>query len=173
MRISLRNFRKEDIPFKVTWINDRENNKYLHYDLPLREDKTLQWFKTLDSRKDRADYTIIYNTKPAGLIGLLNLDLKMKEAEYYVCLGGDEYKGKGIASTATDLLIKKSHQEYGLNNIYLYTEIKNMQAQKMFEKIGFEREPQIDNDLFYNGKYIERYKYNLDVEKYMQYVGGM
>src|SRR5699024_2947405 len=118
-------FEKEDIPYKVKWINDQENNKYLHYELPLREDKTLDWFYTLKRRFNRCDFTITYNEEPVGLIGLINIDKDQKTAEYYVCLGGDKYKGKGIANIATDLIIKKAYEVYHLKILYLYTEVKN------------------------------------------------
>jgi diamine N-acetyltransferase len=168
MNIAIRKFQKEDIPYKVKWINDVNNNKYLHYDLPLREDKTLLWFRTLGSRSDRVDYTILYNGEPAGLIGLLDIDYKNKKAEYYICLGGDNFSGKGIANKSTDLLINVAYKEYGLNKIYLYTEVNNIRAQKLFEKSGFEKEGLLKNDLFHNGKKIDRYVYGLDVEGYIK-----
>ncbi|MFD1851253.1 GNAT family N-acetyltransferase [Oceanobacillus bengalensis] len=171
MEIAIRKFQEEDIPYKVKWINDDRNNKYLHYDLPLREDKTLQWFKTLEGRNDRIDYTITHAGEPAGLIGLLNIDLKGKEAEYYICLGGDKFKGKGIANIATDLLIQRAYKEFGLNTIYLYTEVDNVRAQKLFEKSGFVKEGILKNNLFYNGKYVNRYIFTLDVENYIHNVG--
>ena len=34
MKISIRKFEGKDIPKKVEWINNSENNKYLHYDIP-------------------------------------------------------------------------------------------------------------------------------------------
>lgn len=167
MVISIRKFKEEDIPYKVKWINDERNNKYLHYDLPLREDKTLEWYNKIKDRTDRADFTITYDNEPVGLIGLLNIDHNNKKAEYYICIGEDSYKGKGIAKKATDLLIKKSYEEFGLIKIYLYTEVENIAAQKLFEKVGFEREGLLKNDLFYKGKKIDRYVYGLDVEEYL------
>ena len=40
MKISIRKFESKDIPKKVEWINNSENNKYLHYDIPLKIEKT-------------------------------------------------------------------------------------------------------------------------------------
>lgn len=168
MNITIKSFQKEDIPYKIKWINDDKNNQYLHYDLPLREDKTLIWFETLHNRVDRADYTIIYNKQPVGLIGLLNIDEKNKKAEYYICLGEHEFKGKGIASIATGLLIKESKIKFGLQKIYLYTEIDNIRAQRFFEKVGFEKEGLLKNDLIHNGKNIDRYVYGLDIKSYLR-----
>lgn len=172
MEIAIRKFQEVDIPYKVKWINDDNNNKYLHYDLPLREDKTLQWFKSLEGRNDRVDYTITHAGEPAGLIGLLNIDLNSKEAEFYICLGGEKFKGKGIAKVATDLIIKKAYKEIGLYKIYLYTEVDNVRAQKLFEKSGFGKDRLLRNHLSYDGKYIDRYVYNLDIENYIRNVGG-
>lgn len=39
MKISIRKFEGKDIPKKVEWINNSENNKYLHYDIPLKIEK--------------------------------------------------------------------------------------------------------------------------------------
>ncbi len=167
MSVEIRKFKEEDIPYKVRWINDSENNKYLHYDLPLELSKTLAWYKTLGDRQDRIDYTITYNGEPAGLIGLLDIDLKNRKAEFYICLGGKRFKGKGIASVATDLIIKESYKILSLNKIYLYTEVENVVAQRLFEKIGFVKEGLLKQDLIYNGRKIDRYIYGLSVEEYV------
>lgn len=167
MSISLRRFQEEDVPYKVQWINDDQNNKFLHYDLPLKEDKTLSWFKTLKDRTDRVDYTITYNSEPVGLIGLLNIDNINKKAEYYICLGGDAYKGKGIASAATKNLLDISYKELGLQKIYLYTEVENTPAQKLFEKVGFEKEGLLKSDLIHNDVKVDRFVYGLIIEKYI------
>jgi len=167
MAISLREFQEEDVPYKVQWINDDQNNKYLHYDLPLKEDKTLSWFKTLENRTDRIDYTITYNGQPVGLIGLLNIDNVNKKAEYYICIGGDEFKGKGIASTATKLLIETGFKELGLQKICLYTEVENTPAQMLFEKVGFKKEGLLENDLIHNGEKIDRYVYGLIIDEWI------
>ena len=42
--VNIRPFTENDILNKVRWINDCENNKFLHYELPLDEDKTRAWF---------------------------------------------------------------------------------------------------------------------------------
>ncbi|HHW46613.1 MAG TPA: GNAT family N-acetyltransferase [Clostridiales bacterium] len=168
MCVEIRRFEEKDIPLKVKWINDEKNNRYLHYDLPLSEEKTFAWFRNIKDRTDRADFTITYNDEPVGLIGLLNIDKKNKKAEYYICLGEEKFKGKGIAYTASKLLIDYAFKELGLNKIYLYTEINNYPAQKLFVKIGFEKEGLLKNDLIHNGRKIDRYIYSLMQENYLK-----
>lgn len=106
--IYLRPILKTDIELLNKWKNDEENNEFLHYDLPLREDKTLEWFQSVKKRDDRLDFTITYHDEPVGLIGLLDVDYKNKKAEYYITMGETKYKGKGIATFASHLLIEKA-----------------------------------------------------------------
>jgi diamine N-acetyltransferase len=166
MEIKIRRFQKEDIPYKVRWINNSKNNKYLHYDLPLREDKTLLWFDSIKDSGDRADYTITLNDEPVGIIGLINIDSKNRKAEYYITLGGVEYRGKGIATIASKLLINEAFNTYNLNKIYLYTEVENISAQKLFERIGFVKEGLLREDIIYNGGKVDRFVYGLLADEY-------
>lgn len=167
MEISIRKFKEKDIPYKVKWVNDKANNQFLHYDLPLEVDRTFLWFEKIKNKNDRADYTIIVNEKPVGLIGLLNVDQKNRKAEYYIILGETEYKGKGVAKKASQLLINESCNVYNLNKIYLYTEVKNFPAQHLFESIGFIKEGLLKEDLIQKNKKIDRFFYSLFIEEYL------
>src|SRR5699024_1692830 len=119
------------------------------------EEKTLIWFNNIKNKRSRLDLTILYHDEPVGLIGLLDINHENKEAEYYVCMGDSQFKGKGIASQATRLLIMLAHEQLKLESIYLYTEIENKSAQKLFEKSGFIQEKKITEDIFYNNKHID------------------
>ena len=134
--VKLRPFQECDVPNKVRWINDEENNKYLHYDFPLLEEKTYIWFRSLAGRTDRYDAVILYDDIPVGVIGLLNM--QDGKAEYYVTIGEKEYKGKGIAKKATKLLLQYAFKTLCLREVYLYTEEKNTGAQRLFEGCGFQ-----------------------------------
>ncbi|UJF15268.1 GNAT family N-acetyltransferase [Jeotgalibaca sp. MA1X17-3] len=159
--IEIRQFKKEDIPYKIEWVNNKENNKYLHYDLPLREDKTIIWFDTIKNRKDRIDYTITYEGEPVGLIGLLNIDYINEKAEYYILLGNYKFKRMGISKKASKLLIEESYKKFKLKEVYLYTEAENKIAQKLFESIGF-----LKKDLTADGIKEEIFMYILLIEEY-------
>lgn len=158
-QISIRKFNEKDIPNKIKWINDSENNKFLHYDLPLEHEKTLEWFIRNKDRQDRFDAVIEYEGIPVGIIGLLNIDFKNKKAEYYITLGEKQYKGKGIAYKASIDIIKYAFDELNLNKIYLYTETENKVAQKLFDKLGFIREGILRQDLIINNEKKDRYLY--------------
>lgn len=163
--VRIRKFNKQDIPLKVKWINDREINKYLHYELPLQEEKTLEWYEKNKDSKNRVDKTIeVYGSQgytPVGILGLLGIDYTNKKAEFYICLGEKSMHGKGIARSASIEFIKSYFEETNINKLYLYTEKDNISAQNLFESIGFKKEGLFMDDLIYCGKKIDRYVYAL------------
>lgn len=157
MQITIRKFEKTDIPKKVEWINNPDNNQYLHYDLPLDIYKTERWFDNNSGRVDRFDAVIVADSVPVGLIGLLSIDKKNKKAEYYVSMGEKAYKGKGIAKEASRLILEYGFNTLNLNRIFLYTETENIVAQKLFESIGFIKEGCLKADVYSHGYFVDRF----------------
>ena len=171
MAITIRQFEEKDIPAKVRWVNDPKNNTYLHYDLPLQEDKTLLWFDSHKGEDTRYDAVIEADGVPVGLIGLLDVDQKNKKAEYYILLGENSYKGKGIAKKASELLLDHAFNTLHLNRVYLYTEVENISAQRLFERVGFKEEGRVRQDLFSKERFVDRIMYGLLQNDYIN--GGV
>lgn len=169
--INLRLFKKSDIDLKVKWINDTEVNKYLHYDFPLCPDRTLSWFNSIIGNNTREDfvYEVVErgNSIPIGLIGLLGIDNKNRKAEFYIVNGEKKYWGQGLATVATKEFLTHAFLKHNLNKIYLYTEVDNTPAQKLFEKIGFQREGLLKDDLIHMGRKIDRYYYGIYRKDYL------
>ncbi len=162
MQVSIRKFEKNDISNKVKWINDPLNNTYLHYDIPLDVEKTERWFDANKDRTDRYDATILCDGVPVGLIGLLSI--AEKKAEFYITMGEPEYKGKGIAKQASFLLFEYARNQLGLHSLYLYTEVDNVSAQKLFERVGFRNIGKRINDVYNKGCLVSRYEYIVELE---------
>ena len=97
VKISIRKFERADIPKKVEWINNPENNQFLHYDIPICVEKTEMWFDSHIGEDSRYDAVIEADGVPVGTIGLLSIDWKNSKAEYYIAMGETVYKGKGVA----------------------------------------------------------------------------
>lgn len=159
MKVSIRKFERSDIPQKVEWINNPENNQFLHYDIPICEEETEKWFDSHKNDDKRYDAVIEVNGEPVGTIGLLSIDHKNRKAEYYIAMGETSYKGKGVAKEASRLILKYGFEKLELNRIYLFTEIGNVVAQKMFERVGFVKEGIIRQDVVSHGKYVDRIVY--------------
>lgn len=152
--ISIRKFKESDIENKVKWINDDENNQYLHYELPLDVEKTRNWFKNKNDSK-RYDAVIEYEGIPVGLIGLL--DIKDGKAEYYVILGDKRFKKRGIAIEATKLILEYGKNVLKLNSVIGYTETGNENMRSLFLKSGFEEVELIKNSAKNRDRIVDRY----------------
>lgn len=163
--ITLRNFCEDDISNKVRIVNDEKNNKYLHYDLPLEYEKTLNWFNINKNNSNRLDLTILYKNEVAGFIGLLGIDKKNKKAEYYICVD-NTLSGKGIGSISTKMILDYAFNELELNKVYLFTEIDNEKAQHLFEKMKFHKEGLLKNDIIFNNRNVSRYVYGICKEDF-------
>lgn len=168
MKVTIRKFEKRDIPRKVEWINNPENNRFLHYDIPLEIDKTEMWYEKNSEKEDRYDAVIEADEVPCGTIGLLSIDRKNSKAEYYIAMGETELKGKGVATEASRLILDYAFRVLGLNRVYLFTETENIAAQRLFTKIGFIREGCIRNDIVSHGKFVDRYAYGILKKEYLK-----
>lgn len=164
MTVQLRKFEKKDIPNKVRWINDENNNQYLHYDLPLDISKTEVWYQKNRNRTDRYDAIIEYDGIPVGVIGLLKII--NNRAEYYITLGEQDFKGRGIAKEATLLLLQYAFFDRGLQEIYLYTEVNNIGAQRLFEHCGFVQKALEYGSAINRGISVDRYYYSISADDY-------
>ena len=166
MEVTIRKMKFSDIDLKIKWINNKENNKFLHYDLPLEKSKTEKWYEKNKDNKQRFDGVIVCDDMPVGLIGLLSIS--NDSAEYYITMGESVYKRKGIAKKASKLLIDKAFFEYNLNKIYLYTETENISAQKLFEKLGFVKNSIEEGMVLNHGIPVNRFYYELLKKDYVK-----
>lgn len=161
--VTIREFIEKDIENKIKWVNNPENNKYLHYELPLEFEKTKNWFKNKNN-KSRYDAVIEYNDVAVGLIGILNINNGI--GEYYILLGENFYTKKGIAKKASQLIIEYGKNILKLNKIIGYTELKNESMRKLFLSLDF-KEKEILKEYWMNrgekvDVYIYEYEFNIN-----------
>ncbi len=155
--VVLRKFEEKDILNKIRWVNDDDNNEFLHYDLPLNFHSTKQWYEKNKNNETRYDAVIEVNGQPAGIIGLLSII--DKKAEYYILIGESEYKGKGVAKKATLLLYDIAFNIYGLEEVITNTEVDNIAMQRLVESVGGKYIRREKDSAKNRGKYVDRYVY--------------
>lgn len=167
MNITLRKFTAADIPNKVRWINDESNNTYLHYEIPLEIEKTQCWFEVIRNKTDRYDAIIEADGISIGVIGLLNIDSVNLKAEYYITLGENSYKRKGISYIASQQLLKYAFEELGMNKVYLNVDADNIAACNLYDKLGFRCEGVFKEDMMHREKMIDRKRYAILKKEWM------
>lgn len=164
--ISVRKFEERDIPLKIRWINDPFNNQYLHYELPLRQDKTEIWFQRIKNRTDRYDAIIEVDGVPVGLIGLLKMI--GQRAELYIVIGEPDFSNRSVATESCLILLEKAFLEFGLKKVFLYTECDNTKAIRLFEKLSFRKLFRFPNSDINRGKLVDQYYYELSRDTFFE-----
>lgn len=156
--VLLRDFTIDDVPKKVEWINNPQNNTFLHYNIPLSITETEKWFLKKD-HATRIDCVIEYGNIPVGLIGLLNIDTTNQKAEFYISMGEPGFKRRGIATQACTSMVQYAFQSLKLHKVYLNADAKNVAARRLYEKVGFHQEGYFKDELIADGKMLDRVRY--------------
>ena len=76
-------------------------------------------------------------------------------------MGEASYKGKGIATQASKIILEYAFKALDLNKVFLFTETENVIAQRFFEHVGFKREGVIRQDLYSKEKFVDRIMYGM------------
>ena len=97
--ITFRSHTRDDIPFRVIWLNNKKATQYAldNPDHKTTIKKQSQWFDDYEreSRLKRKKFlTILYNNEPVGFMGLSNIDSKKKTAKIFILIGEDKHRGK-------------------------------------------------------------------------------
>ena len=170
--ISIRSLTENEIEKKVSWYNDDDIRKYLHYTELFNVENSLKWFQTIKKSNIRKEFVIwISNSErevPVGIIGLFDIDYTNRKAGFYITLGEKDYQGKGIAKKATILFLREMFQTYQFHKIYLYTDVGNEPARKLYEKVGFTLEGILRDELFYKNHYVSRCYYGIFREEFVE-----
>lgn len=157
MTVTIRPFSIQDVQTKVRWINDPENNRFLHYELPIRVDKTLEWFERVRTNTSRYDATIELDGHAVGLAGLLSISNGNAEAYFLV---GEKYaRGRGVALSALGKILEHAFGQLSLSSVYAWTETGNTGGQRVLERAGFSRTGVFPNEIPNRGSLISRFLY--------------
>lgn len=106
------------------------------------------WFKNKYFR-DGNNYLFVLESGRGKVIGYCRYDLREAEENYIISIAIDcDYHGKGLGY----LLLKSSLGELPVENTFIAAEIKknNIASIKIFEKSGFKKTKEDENNFYYN-----------------------
>lgn len=153
----------------VSWINDNEVNKYLE----TRGDYTLDLLKTYieEQHKNETFFWAIHLKDSKKHIGNIKIDpihFETKTGDYGILMGDKSTWGKGYAKEATLKILDFAFNDIKLSKIKLGVIEDNVNAFKLYEKIGFKID-EIKNDFgVYNNKLSNSISMSLHVEDFKQ-----
>jgi RimJ/RimL family protein N-acetyltransferase len=109
------------------------------------------------SEPGKSKYLLIeYQSEIIGTISHTHHDGKIESFELDMWLRSTQYTGKGIGSTAINILIDYLLQQYSVNIFIIRPWIRNKRAIRAYEKCGFREREDFDVTDYY-GKYLEQY----------------
>ncbi len=153
--IKIRKHLQKDIPYRVKWLNNPEVNKFIGDEMGQKTNlkKEKEWFFNYQKAKNKKFFTICDNSKPIGFMGLSNISKSNKNADLFIAIGEDDYRGKGIGKIAIIWLINYGFKKLKLHKINLGVVKDNNHAIKVYQSLGFVIEGRMKDEVFYKGKY--------------------
>lgn len=157
--VRLREYRKEDIILRLSYINDPETLRYLESGIPypVTYNEELKWFEAISAFND--SYRFAIETEADGLYigdcGINSIDWKNSVASAVIFIGNRDYRGKGYGTEAMQLLMSFAFDQININKVRLNVYSFNEPAIKSYEKCGFKREGVLRQEIFRDGRYYD------------------
>jgi len=150
--ITFREHLREDIPFRVKWLNNHKAVLYAIHDPESGTtlEKQELWFKEYEEKLKKGIkkfFTILSDNECIGFMGLSHINKEVGNAKVFILIGEDEYRGRGIGRTSMDYLINFAFKDLGLKTLHLDVDKMNTPAINLYEKVGFQ-------ELGMDGKFI-------------------
>lgn len=167
-KIYLRLMENEDVPYKVKWVNDPEVRRTLNFEYPISEIGTRKWLNQVAGNSSRKDFIVCdkENNQPIGYCGLIGIDIKTRKAESYMGIGELSYHGKGIGYDIRKTLLDYAFDELNLNKVFAYVWEQNTAMKNLNEKVGFQVEGLLREDIMSHGERRNRYYMGLLKSEY-------
>jgi diamine N-acetyltransferase len=147
--VRLRLLREEDLPLTLAWRNLEHIRRWFFNSDLILPDQHAGWFHQYQERDD--DFVFIIEEaeshfRPVGQVALYHIDWEAKKAEYgRLMIGDPAARGKGLARSATDLILQIGFQALGLDEIYLEVFSDNEPAIRVYQSSGFQMDEVHDN----------------------------
>ncbi len=158
--VRLREYRKEDLPKILEYINDPEVKGLLNPAIPYPytlEDEE-KWLASNSATKDIYSFAIetLVEKRYIGGCGINKIDWKNSVVEVGIFIGDKSLWGKGFGSDAMKVLMAFVFEQLNINKIKLEVFSFNQRAIKSYEKCGFRVEGVLREEIFRNGKYFDK-----------------
>jgi RimJ/RimL family protein N-acetyltransferase len=90
---------------------------------------------------DERIWFVIYEVatwRPIGITGLSHVDHCHRTAEFNICIGEPECRGKGYGTEVTRLVLDYAFTALSLHSVYLETSELNIPGQRAYRRAGFQ-----------------------------------
>jgi RimJ/RimL family protein N-acetyltransferase len=153
------------LPAVQRWVNQPDVRKGTGTEGPVSNFEHRQWYENLMMDRTQRTFVIGENSggvlKPAGLIGLKNINGRARHAEYWIYIGDIDSRRKGLAAEATNLILGFGFKTLGLHRIFLIVMENNIAAINLYRKLGFVEEGTAREHVFFDGCFQNMISFSL------------
>lgn len=150
---SLRTIEEEDIEFLRDGVNHPEVRAYIGNRRPQNFEDEQEFFEEQVCGGETVDLLISNEGERLGIISLMPQgDEAEKLAEIGIWIH-PEHQGKGYGAEASRLLVEYAFNELNYHKLYARVSGDNQASQKVWEKLGFNKEGVLRDHTFMQGEY--------------------
>jgi RimJ/RimL family protein N-acetyltransferase len=153
--VYLRPLEREDAPFFVAWLNDPQVTRTLLLYRPISLQAEEQFIATANQREHDLVLGIALreDDRLIGGTGLRDINAKDRHAGFGIVIGAKEEWKKGYGTEATRLIVGHAFETLNLNRVWLHVHSFNAAGIRAYEKVGFQREGVLRQEVFREGRY--------------------
>jgi ribosomal-protein-alanine N-acetyltransferase len=144
----------------LSWMNDEEVTKGLASGVfPTTIEDLKKYIQNITSSRNAVMFAVCdkENDLHIGNIKLDNFDWVNRTCELGLLLGDRSYWGKGVGTQVMALTLQYAFQQLNIRKVVLAVYANNPAAVRLYEKVGFQKEGCLRDQIFYKGEYIDKY----------------
>ncbi|MFX1309674.1 MAG: GNAT family N-acetyltransferase [Promethearchaeota archaeon] len=144
------------------WINDPDVRKYSRNTIPWSIDEVKKWS---EPEKERVKKEVVFeiwhrkDEKPIGTAGLGEINWLNRKANLFTVIGEPDYWGQDIGQEVGKLLVDYGFEELNFHKIYAGIYTPNKRSLRTAEKIGFQYEATLKEEIYVDGEYVDIVKF--------------
>ncbi len=154
--VRLRALTTADLARWVEWRNDPEIKALVGgWSFPVSLEAEQEWFAEArhDQSTRRLAIEVLADGRHIGHVGLYDIDWKDRKAEYGILIGDKAAWGRGYGLDASNALLGYAFRELNLHRIFVRVLARHERAIRLYDKIGFQAEGRLREDIFRGGAY--------------------
>jgi diamine N-acetyltransferase len=128
------------LPEYRRWLNDFETARTLcATPRPMTAEQEEAWYETQANAESEAPFTVyaLPELRPVGIAGLHEIDHRNRTADFGIVLGEADYRGRGLDTWTTRLVLDYAFTALGLHNVMLSVHEFNHAGRRAYGKAGF------------------------------------
>lgn len=163
--IELKTLTEKDTEIVQRLLNDPQIRQPTDRYAPAYESRVHQWISSR-GEDDEINLLIFSDDEPVGLINLFSINDVFGLAEVGFGIIPEQW-GNGYASDALRTMCSYAFEERGLHKVYGNAFATNAGSQRVMEKVGFQEEGILREEVIKDGRRVDMHRYGLLAEEWL------